>query len=266
LASFAHFAHFGVPRGTNLLISRNSVFHAEQSCSTRAYTERSRSIRAEIRTSVHISLESRCRSVGSGCNLFHDAIPARPTVSSELLPETPSAPKQRAKIRRKRSALTITKPKKLPNPQPRPRSMNEGQLHALLFAGCTQPEIAGYFGLTPAVVEHLIREGPHRELYAKGVADRNLSLRRAQMKLAMKGNVGMLIWLGKQLLGQREYARIEHTGADGGAVRTTFQVEYVDPGQEAKALTVESEASAAGECAEDSVAEVCLRLAGAASV
>jgi hypothetical protein len=45
-----------------------------------------------------------------------------------------------------------------------------------------------------------------------GRADVRKSLRRKQVELAMKGDRTMLIWLGKQLLGQRDEQRLEHAG------------------------------------------------------
>ena len=39
---------------------------------------------------------------------------------------------------------------------------------------------------------------------------RKVSLRRSQIALAEKGNLGALIWLGKQLLGQKDQHVIEH--------------------------------------------------------
>jgi hypothetical protein len=38
-----------------------------------------------------------------------------------------------------------------------------------------------------------------------------ISLRRAQIKAAEAGNAAMLIWLGKQLLDQKDLSRFEHT-------------------------------------------------------
>lgn len=40
--------------------------------------------------------------------------------------------------------------------------------------------------------------------YKKGFADLKKSLRRKQIERAESGNATMLIWLGKQLLGQRD--------------------------------------------------------------
>jgi hypothetical protein len=41
-------------------------------------------------------------------------------------------------------------------------------------------------------------------------------LRRTQFKSAEAGNVTMQIWLGKELLGQRDHTEQEHTGSVGG--------------------------------------------------
>lgn len=45
-----------------------------------------------------------------------------------------------------------------------------------------------------------------------GRANGRMSLKRKQFDLAMKGNVTMLIWLGKQTLGQRDVPRDEGDG------------------------------------------------------
>jgi len=43
-----------------------------------------------------------------------------------------------------------------------------------------------------------------RNAFKKGFTKLTIALRRQQIRVAMKGNVPMLIWLGKQLLGQRD--------------------------------------------------------------
>jgi hypothetical protein len=59
----------------------------------------------------------------------------------------------------------------------------------------------------------LHREAEAREAWDNGVLKGKASVRRAQFKLLEAGNATMAIWLGKQLLGQRD--NIEHTGKDG---------------------------------------------------
>jgi hypothetical protein len=51
------------------------------------------------------------------------------------------------------------------------------------------------------------------EPYNAGLQKCKASLRRKQFELAQAGNVTMLIWLGKNLLGQKD--RHELTGKDG---------------------------------------------------
>jgi hypothetical protein len=47
------------------------------------------------------------------------------------------------------------------------------------------------------------------------------SLRRMQFKKAEQGNTTMLIWLGKQYLGQADKVENEISGKDGGAIEIT---------------------------------------------
>lgn len=53
---------------------------------------------------------------------------------------------------------------------------------------------------------------------AKGKENLKMSLRRWQLEAAKKGNVSMLIWLGKQYLEQRDKLDNVISGPDGGAV------------------------------------------------
>lgn len=45
-----------------------------------------------------------------------------------------------------------------------------------------------------------------------------ISLRRAQWQSAQKGNATLLIWLGKQYLGQKDRSATELSGPDGGPI------------------------------------------------
>lgn len=65
--------------------------------------------------------------------------------------------------------------------------------------GCKDSEIAEWFG----VDENTLRYNFSVELL-KGKLALNQSLRQAQIRLAMSGNATMLIWLGKNILGQSE--------------------------------------------------------------
>ena len=52
-------------------------------------------------------------------------------------------------------------------------------------------------------------------MFERGTAAFDLSIRRKQAEVAMAGNVTMLIWLGKQRLGQRDRFDTEHSGPEG---------------------------------------------------
>ena len=65
--------------------------------------------------------------------------------------------------------------------------------------GMTNVEIADFFGCD----ESLIRKS-YSEYLTKGRAEMKLRLRQLQWKSAEKGNAVMLIWVGKQILGQSD--------------------------------------------------------------
>jgi hypothetical protein len=82
--------------------------------------------------------------------------------------------------------------------------------------GSSNVEISHFLGCDEAV----IRRRFAKEL-KQGRAERKMIIRQAQNKLAMEGNATMLIWLGKNELDQRDAPlKLEHTGADGGAIKT----------------------------------------------
>lgn len=66
---------------------------------------------------------------------------------------------------------------------------------------------------------------PWREIVLRARAETCKDLLAAQLVTAITDrNPTMQIWLGKQLLGQKDVQRVESTGADGGPVKT--QLEY----------------------------------------
>lgn len=69
----------------------------------------------------------------------------------------------------------------------------------LASIGCKTKEIAVIVGCSTDTLE-----GRFSAEMAKGRENLKISLRRWQLEAAKKGNVAMLIWLGKQLLDQSE--------------------------------------------------------------
>jgi len=83
------------------------------------------------------------------------------------------------------------------------------QVEKLAAIGCKTKEIAAWFGVSDDTISR--RFAAEME---KGQANLRMSLRRKQIEVALKGNVSMLIWLGKILLEQVE--RREITADDSG--------------------------------------------------
>lgn len=71
--------------------------------------------------------------------------------------------------------------------------------------GCTRDEIAIMLDVSPSWLdEHINKDYGLERAIVDGFNDFKQSLRRTQAKLALSGHPGMLIWLGKQFLGQSD--------------------------------------------------------------
>jgi hypothetical protein len=78
------------------------------------------------------------------------------------------------------------------------------QVRALARLGCTWDEIAGVLKIARTTLVVRMKEKKVRDAYEQGVAEGDVSLRRAQYDSAMKGKTGMLVWLGKNRLNQAD--------------------------------------------------------------
>jgi hypothetical protein len=107
------------------------------------------------------------------------------------------------------------------------------QLVNMIRVLCTAEEICGILGISEDTLGRRIEERQiegarnFAELYKKHSGEGKASLRRAQWKAAQDGNPTMLVWLGKQMLGQRD--KHELSGPDGGAVQIEIKRTIVDP-------------------------------------
>jgi DNA-binding Lrp family transcriptional regulator len=79
------------------------------------------------------------------------------------------------------------------------KEIDANLVQGLAENGCTNAEIARLVGCSTSTLYHRFRA-----LIKEGRAKLNMSLRREQIRLAKEGNATMLIWLGKQRLGQRD--------------------------------------------------------------
>ncbi len=99
----------------------------------------------------------------------------------------------------------------------RPRAkIDLDELEKLAAMNATVEEIGAWFKVSQRTIELRCREKKFKEAISRGRATGRLSLRRMQMKLAQEGNPTMQIWLGKQILGQRD--RFEPLPEDRKAV------------------------------------------------
>jgi hypothetical protein len=77
--------------------------------------------------------------------------------------------------------------------------ISAGEVGKLAGYGCTMEDIGDFFGVHKSQICRNFGDA-----YKVGLHRCKLSLRRWQMRSAEGGQVAMQIWLGKQLLGQRE--------------------------------------------------------------
>ena len=115
------------------------------------------------------------------------------------------------------------------------------ELEKLCSLQCTQPEIASFFGVSTKAVEMRVLRNVRypfkldsgetvqltfREIMQRGYDRGKISLRRAQFQAALAGNVTAQIWLGKQVLGQRD--NLDLSGAVASPMDMRIQVVFVD--------------------------------------
>jgi hypothetical protein len=83
---------------------------------------------------------------------------------------------------------------------------------------CSRKEAAAFLGIRASQFDRLLRKDERvRAAWEKGQELGKISLRRKQMRLASV-NAPMAIFLGKNILGQKDKITNEHTGAEGGAI------------------------------------------------
>jgi len=95
------------------------------------------------------------------------------------------------------------------------------QLVSMIRIQCTAEEICSILGMSQDTLGRRIAErGIERvknfaDLYKKHSGEGKASLRRMQWKAAEAGNPTMLVWLGKNMLDQKDKVEQDHTSSDG---------------------------------------------------
>ncbi|SRR5260370_1284056 len=94
-------------------------------------------------------------------------------------------------------------------------------------AGATYPEMAQRLGVGHATLERRLKKPEFAAALAEAKAEMIVSLRTKQVSIALGGNVTMLIWLGKQYLGQTDRSDTTHRGHDGKALLTLADIDRI---------------------------------------
>lgn len=102
--------------------------------------------------------------------------------------------------------------------RPKKYDINPKEIKKLAGYGCTNTEIADFYGCD----ESLIRK-TYSEILTKSRAEEKFRLRKIQWLAAENGSVPMMIWLGKQILGQKD-----KPDANNDRLPQGFCVELID--------------------------------------
>lgn len=79
------------------------------------------------------------------------------------------------------------------------------ELRKIMVFNPPRSQIAAYFNIHPKTLSRMEREDPEiTDEIERGYENAKLTLRRLQWQAAYDGKVPMLIWLGKQWLGQTD--------------------------------------------------------------
>lgn len=90
------------------------------------------------------------------------------------------------------------------------KQIDYSMVEKLSYIHCTQDEIASVLDVSTRTLQ---RDKEFCRLYKKGLEKGRMSLRRYQFQKAEEGNVTMLIWLGKQLLDQKDRGAYDIDGS-----------------------------------------------------
>ena len=91
--------------------------------------------------------------------------------------------------------------------RPKKYNIDKKQVQNLARLGCTNIEIADFFGCDESLIRH-----SYSEFLIKGRSEQKMRLRQLQWNSAERGNIVMQIFLGKNLLGQTD--KIETTNLE----------------------------------------------------
>jgi hypothetical protein len=99
-------------------------------------------------------------------------------------------------------------------------------LEGLARINATHAEAAEFLGVSQEIFKQFIAKHKNaKSAFGSGKARAKVSLRRAQFQAAANGDVAMLIWLGKQCLGQSDGPVTRKSKSCAGDI-THFKLEF----------------------------------------
>ena len=114
----------------------------------------------------------------------------------------------------------------------KPAQIDLTELEKLCTLQCTDEEIANWFGVSTRTIENRRKRPEFAQAMQRGRSRGRISVRRAQMKMLERGNATMGVWLGKQLLGQRDAIVNEHVGSGGGPIQLSVKPDFSEMNDE----------------------------------
>lgn len=111
------------------------------------------------------------------------------------------------------------------------KEINYKQLSDMCKIHCTGEECAAILGMDYDTLNNRLKADGHggfSDYFKIHSSGGKMSLRRRQFASALDGNVGMMIWLGKQHLGQTDKQETDLKSSDG-SMSSPWKVELVTP-------------------------------------
>src|ERR1051326_3095048 len=106
--------------------------------------------------------------------------------------------------------------------------IDEGKLEGMVIYGATCAECAEIMGISVDTITRFI-ERKHGITYAEWSKQKKgqikFRLRQKQIDLALNGSIPMLIWLGKQLLDQKDEGRVEADESEAKFEKPVIRIE-----------------------------------------
>jgi hypothetical protein len=144
-----------------------------------------------------------------------------------IFPETGNLP-ERSKMRKKSQQAdpkTLETPKKKAHAKGNPgrggaqpgagrpkKPIPYDDIEAISRLHPSDEEIAGFCGISRNTLEIWKKDEQFQACVERGRAAGKLNLRRKQLAKAEQGDGTMLVWLGKNMLGQADKAEVKHSG------------------------------------------------------